>query len=401
MVMVALLLGGCPRDTPGDPGDAATDGGGADADGQVSPGDGGPDAADAGGIQYDFCDEPMFRLPVQEPDRFGGISLWGDRVAFSRYINYPTGPPAQLYLLEITSCVEHQLTDGLRVDEVNLWDRNVYWSDDLTCGSQPCRDVYYMNLDDGNEVELSGDPLGALEPKGNDRFVAYTRYPSENSSWELVLMDIETRQRQVIAPQGSSPTYPVMGERYVVWSGYTADPQSVGKDVFYHDLQTGQTVHVDETYAGYQYGVAVGGEYLTWFGADVDVTAPYHLMLYHIPTGDSTVLVEDDGVVGWGFVHRNLVGNATNRYQGQWNNQQFDVELYDIESGLRRRVTTQPGRISIKGISFPYLLMIDLVEGAGGNTVAVSPHYIVNMVKMGLTDASGRLLPGDGVLAPP
>jgi hypothetical protein len=259
-----------------------------------------------------------------------------------------------------------------------------------------------MNLDEREPVELSDDPVwGAGDPTGNDRYVAYTRYPAENSSWELMLMNIETRQRQVIAPQGSSPSYPVMGERYVVWSGYTQDPQSVGKDVFYHDLQTGQTVHVDETYAGYQYGVAVGGEYLTWFGADVDLTDPYHLVLYHIPTGDSTVLVDNDGGVRWGWIHRNLVGYSTNRYQGQWSLFPFpkDMELYDIESGLRRRISAEPSRLIINEIFFPYLRVTNVLEGASSS--AECPHYIVNMVKMGLTDASGRLIPGDGVIEPP
>jgi hypothetical protein len=83
-----LLLAGCVENAPGDwPGDGEIPDAGpildvapSDADGAVEP-DARPE-----GVQYDFCAQGFFKLPINTPDEQAyGVSIWGTRVAYGRW----------------------------------------------------------------------------------------------------------------------------------------------------------------------------------------------------------------------------------------------------------------------------------------------------------------------------
>ncbi len=396
----SIVLGACSCDDSANVNDAGlTDANVADADAAVvvQP-DASPDAGDGGQVFYDFCALPMFQLPVDASDRHRGVSLWGDRVVFGRTIRSPTLIPSQLYLLDLVTCMEERLTEGRTVEQVTSWDRSVFWTDNHTCG-ESCREIFYLDLEQGTPTQLTSQTYGTFVPYGNDDYVVFTRLTEllDLGQQDLVLLDLATSQERILAPADAHPTYHAVSERYVAWTAASGDPQSQGRDVYYHDLVTGVTTHIDETAAGYQYAVTVDGDHLSWFGSDLYLQDPYHLVLHHIPTGDSTVLVDNDGAVRWGRIHRNLVAYNTTRYTGNQIQLPADIEIYDIDTGLRRRVTQSSGGLISMGLFFPRLMVVNYVSSITDS----NPYYFIDLVKYGITDETGHLLPGDGVVVVP
>jgi hypothetical protein len=74
------------------------------------------------------------------------------------------------------------------------------------------------------------------------------------------------------------------------------------------------------------------------------------------------------------------------------------MELYDIDLGLSRRLTTQEGPIAPTAISSPYLLIIRLLFLYD---TFMNDYYIANLEALDVIDGSGVLIPGSPVITPP
>jgi hypothetical protein len=236
------------------------------------------------------------------------------------------------------------------------------------------------------------------EPRTDGRYLLYKKNSSEspNASIRLLLWDMQQGTEEVLAEAGSQPGYYDIGDQVVVWSAYTQDPSSVGKDVFYYDLATQTPVHIDSTYERYQYNVFTSGEYLTWGGSDVWLLSPYHLILYHVPTGEERVLVENDESVAQGCIHGNLVAYLTSKYMlAPVGPMPADIEIYDIETEVTRRVTAWEGNLAVAQVFFPYMLLAYWVDAHQFE------YYIANLEQLGIVDETGHVIEGAGVVEPP
>ncbi|MFH2007877.1 MAG: hypothetical protein ABI333_14940 [bacterium] len=162
------------------------------------------------------------------------------------------------------------------------------------------------------------------------------------------------------------------------------------------DLWTGENVHIDSTYEGYQYFVLLCGEYVVWDASDVWLTPPYRMVHHHIPSGKATVISEDNWV-SRAAIHRNLVRLNTTKYiTPDWF--RFDIELYDIDTGVCRRVTTEAGPLAIYKLFFPHALIFVYRK------IGIQPQndlYVADLVKLGLVDETCYVIPGGGVLPQP
>jgi hypothetical protein len=210
---------------------------------------------------------------------------------------------------------------------------------------------------------------------------------------------VATGDTTELAPYHSQVGYLDLSERYAVWNQYTGDPQSTGRDVYYHDLETGTTHHVDLSYAGYQYDLTAWGRYIVWVGSDTYTFPPWHLMAYDIETGDSTLLLGDERGPPIAWMHGSLVAYTTTRYRTDTDitNRPADVELYDLSTGVTRRLTTWPSNLRANRIFHPWLLIIDVL----GVSQGMNDWYLAHLGRLGVTDAEGHLVPGEPVLEPP
>lgn len=75
-----------------------------------------------------------------------------------------------------------------------------------------------------------------------------------------------------------------------------------------------------------------------------------------------------------------------------------DMELYDIGSGLSRRLTTQEGITAPVAMASPYLLVIRFL---GLYDPFMNDYWIANLEALGAIDGAGSLVPGDPVFTPP
>jgi hypothetical protein len=216
---------------------------------------------------------------------------------------------------------------------------------------------------------------------------------------KLMLWDMQTDQKRELAPAGSKPGYFDISDRYVTWSAYTTDPQSTGKDVFFYDLETHSATHIDYTYERYQYDVSISGPWMTWYSSDVWVTPPYHLYLYNVETDERIALAENDRTGCYGTVHQNLVAWTTGKYREDQDPgiRPADIEVYDIDTGISRRVTTRPSMLRQVQVFFPYLIIVDVL----GQERNMDDYYVAHLVRLGITDAQGHVIAGEGVLEPP
>jgi hypothetical protein len=72
-----------------------------------------------------------------------------------------------------------------------------------------------------------------------------------------------------------------------------------------------------------------------------------------------------------------------------------DVELYDLETDVYRRLTTARSALRVWDLQGPWItFIVSLGE-------YVYEYYVAHLERLGVVDASGRLLPGDAVLEPP
>jgi hypothetical protein len=102
--------------------------------------------------------------------------------------------------------------------------------------------------------------------------------------------------------------------------------------------------------------------------------------------------------VSAGWINDGLVLYNTSAYTGTENLNPSDLELYEMNSAVSRRLTTVDSNLRARGIDLPYALIIHrlFLPSPGQND-----FYIANLEALGVIDASGVLIPGGPVIDPP
>lgn len=409
IVLLLAALSGCEETTAGSD-DAGVDGQVlADAAMDAAP----PvdaSATDAGqkpeGVQFDYCDQPFFKLHIGgEDEGVWGFSLSGSRLSYNLS---PSGGQLifDLYVFELDTCFEYQLTEGARGTSAWIHGNEVLWSEDRDARTDPndyhCKDIYRYDLAAWREDQLTDHPYCEWNPRTNGRHIAFERStetggdaPRENLLW-----DREEGTVIRYAEPGAQAAHYDLSSRWLAWSGYTQLATSVGKDVFVRDLQTGLDAHLQTSTGYYCYGVQLDGDYLTFACSEYWLSHPFHLFLRHLPTGEELHLDGAEQDTGWithGPIDSGIVAwSTTKRIENpDLIAKVSEVELYDIETGIYRRLTTAPSMMRIVDIQVPWVtfgryLSPDVIE-----------YYVGHLGRLGVLDADGRLIEGGGVLDPP
>jgi hypothetical protein len=262
-------------------------------------------------------------------------------------------------------------------------------------------DLYRYDLGTWSMEQLTDHPYCEWHPETNGRHIAYERSVAEggDAPAENLLWDLQTDSVIQFAEPGSNAGYFDINDRYLAWSRYPSSGSSLGKDVFYRHLETGDTTQIPNSALYYCYDVRLGGEYLTYAGSEYWGQLPFHLFLHHLPTGEELHL--DGGPTINGITHGAIDAGIV-----AWNTTQHaidfdpfdpttDVELYDIEIDGYRRLTTARSALRVWDLQVPWItFIVSLGE-------YVYEYYVAHLERLGVVDANGRLLPGDAVLEPP
>lgn len=396
-VLVAAVSwhgGGCVDDVPGGNADAGTEAGTEDASVLDAAEEASvPDAAVRPDARvFDFCGESLIKMPFDAMDGYlRDHELEGMQVfySFRRLDGY-----GQIYRFDLNLCEEQQLTiSGSAMYFGVKGDTLVY--DRYSATDPLCRDLDVIDLDN-----LSIDPIldsQACEsrPHTNGHQVGYLYQPDNTSPGEFRLHDLGLGSYMVLSPFTGLKS-PRMSDRYVVWTAVDPLPWSEGSDVFVHDIATGDTTRVEASFDRWQDWIFVWEDYVTWSGAEGDLVPPYHLVLYNLITAEATTLLEGDYAIRTAHIRDGLVTYSTSRYTQTTDRAPSDIEIYDLETGITRRLTAESGYLRAARIDPPYLLMtLDHGQALRDDL------YVANLEMMGVLDTSGRLIPGGGVLALP
>jgi hypothetical protein len=398
------------EETPAGGGDAGVDAqvGRDAAEDAAPPADAGP--PDAGqkpdGVQHDYCGQPFFKLHIGgEDEDLWGYSLSGDRLAYNLS---PSGGQLvfDLYLLELDTCVEYQLTDGARATTAFIHGDEILWSENRDSRPDPddyyCKDIYRYDLTLWREEQLTNHPLCEWTPVTNGDHIAFSRSTDVggDAPREYLLWNRSRGTDIRFADPGAQAGQFDLSARWLAWSGYTQLATSIGKDVFVKDLSTGVDTHIETSAGYYCYVVRLDGEYLTYTCSEYWLDFPYHLFLRHLPTGEELELdgaeADVDGITH-GAIHDGIVAWSTTKHMASPDitNPVYDVELYDIETGIYRRLTTAQSKLRISEIQLPWATF----------TRHIGPdefeYYVGHLGRLGVLDADGRLIEGGPVLDPP
>lgn len=394
----ALVLGGCPDNPVGqDAGDTGvTDATVPDAriDAQVPDGHVPPDV-----VQYDFCNEPFFKLPIDgQVSETTGIVVHQRKVAWSnRPVPDPVGS-AEVFLLDLDTCLRTQLTVGSWAGSVSMGSDDVVWADLKDGWDTYCYELYRYGIATGVTERLTESPQCEVEVLSSGKYLAFQRSETPIDARSLHLLDRDSGIIKELAGTSTAINSFDLNEKYVVYAGYGGGIQAIGRDVYWYDLSTGESHHLDATYPRYQEWVLLWNDWVSIRGTDSDQTGPSYLELYNLVTQETTSIIEGDFSVSAGWINDGLVLYNTSAYTGTENLNPSDLELYEMNSAVSRRLTTVDSNLRARGIDLPYALIIHrlFLPSPGQND-----FYIANLEALGVIDASGVLIPGGPVIDPP
>jgi hypothetical protein len=369
-------------------------------------------AADSGGVgpvetvHFDFCDEPLFKLPMDgHTEQTAYPDMWGHQIS---YVRHPVGVYEILnpYRFDIDRCTEEQLTAESRASVTSICPELIIWSDGryyLQGQDDHCGDIHILYFDSFEEVRLTDDKDCEFLEETNGMYLAYTKavYDPDQSPMPgpsvLKLMDLSDFEVIELAPGEAETAYLDMDETHLVWGAGTAEPDSIGRDIHYRNLQSGETRRVVESGPYWTHQVSVSSGHIVYRASETYQAGSLSLHLYIIDSEEHIVLAENDDAWPRGAVGGNLVAWATDKYGGGLG-QPNDIEMYDIRSGRFRRLTTRASELRPHALQFPYLLIYD---DLGLDERLQYDYYVANLVKLGVTDDEGNLLEGEAVLEPP
>lgn len=399
LMLMALLMSGCGSacggGNPGSNGNSNRDAG---PDADAVPSDAGrtdaePDATGDGGrpegVAYDYCHQDLFKLPPGPTEDILSVFLRDHYVVSSRWVDYPERDTLHdVYLFDLQECKEYALIKAPDVQAGDsIYGTEVVVGDYSYEGSRG--DLFIYDIESWSYIRLTDSSESEAHAKYNGRHVAYwdsTGAP-DGGNYGLTLWELQTDEHITLSTWQAAPEVHAISERYVAWTARCFDPPGYGKDVFYHDLQTGVTTHIESTG---QFDIRVldlSGDRIVWMENDND---HYNIILYKIETEDEVRLTGD------GFDHRNprirgnLVAWITYMYSGgsyATDPAHEDLYLYDLDTGVGRRITSESAAWA-PGHAHPPWLLFKKMLGQWNREV-----YVMNMVQSGVIDSTGHVIP--------
>jgi beta propeller repeat protein len=200
-------------------------------------------------------------------------------------------------------------------------------------------ELYLYSIQTGEETRLTNEVSLKFSPMFNDEFILYKSNlgcPTVDD-YNLSLMDRSTGEATVVSGCDQDPETHSISDYYAAW---TARPYpGHNKDIFVRDLAAGYTFRIDSTDEGSQYFPSTDDDHVVWQDHRSGWREVY---MYTFSTGVEECLTPDqweqarphlrDGIVAW-------CDYRYSQQSGEYGD--CDVYVYEIASGVGRRVTTQ------------------------------------------------------------
>lgn len=408
--VLSAVLSGCGQSpgTSDDPQDGALP----QADAALDPPDATDprDAADAADVEVspsadastiESCDPTLIPTPGVA-DGWGGMDLSEGRLVFAKS---ELSPPvsSDLFVFDLQTCALTRLTQDIWAIGVAVHADVVVWNDARGSFIDPnhCNDIYRSSLDSWQEEQLTNVAYCDLLPVTNGQEAAFIRL--DLTPWveqsHVVLLDLAGGIESTLASAPESDLGNVaICSHTLAWTRQPQVPLQ-GEELWLYDLASGDSTEL----------VLAAPHELTIHGVSDDclfmkqtppgMNRPQDLVVYDFATGDATVAAHSEENYDFLFAKlgRHLAIWTTQAYSGLTTSRPSDLELYDPRTGIHRRLTTDVADWAPTVLDEPWLILAHrLIPNQWEYD-----HYVVNLESLGVLDASGYLLPGPPLLAPP
>ncbi|MCD6498285.1 MAG: hypothetical protein J7M25_08325 [Deltaproteobacteria bacterium] len=142
------------------------------------------------------------------------------------------------------------------------------------------------------------------------------------------------------------------------------------------------------------------GRYLGWYGAFDDSPSEDHweTRVMDLETGLYQEVAQEPIVSPFPRPWKTVLAMNTTKYiSDPQDRYPMDIMLLDTETGVERRVTSEPGYVFLPGGFDPPWLVIGVYAGVKNR----HNFWVLNVYEAGLIDEDGHVVPGGPVIAPP
>lgn len=188
-----------------------------------------------------------------------------------------------------------------------------------------------------------------------------------------------------------------LGASKLAYTGYHAG--GWGKDVYYYDLSTGETVYLEETAAGFQYSADVRGDYLIWDESDWAHDFPFKMMAHQLSASETKLISDEEWTEPSGRVHRGILAYNSTVRTVRAGYRDSDIVVRDLQTGVSRILTRDTGSLRSIRLHLPYMILAHILYPG----LASPPFdlYVANLEALGVIDESGHVVAGEPVLDQP
>lgn len=343
------------------------------------------------GIQHDYCHQTRFKLPPTSEDISGFVSLSNGRVTYSmRPDPKDTVHSFDLYLFDLLTCTEYVVAGHVGTQVGSIWQDTIVWADERWSTSQQFNtELVSLDIPTWTETRLTFS-LDAAEahPRTNGRHLVF--WDSDGAPPEgyygLTLWDTLTNERTRLAEWDLGPTNHYIGQRYVAFAA--GHPLGSYKDVYYHDILTRTTHHIESTGPGQQEFVRAWEGTIVW---EEEKDCRFEVVVYDIETGQEMRPIDDEYDETRPGIWQNLLIYNTYRYSGMsWCGGPYnyrDVCIHDLDTGYGRRITEESGYWWPLAVDPPWLVY------SMGFGPQKEEYYVINLVQAGMLDQDGHVIP--------
>ncbi|MDY0002705.1 MAG: hypothetical protein RBU30_15520 [Polyangia bacterium] len=246
-------------------------------------------------------------------------------------------------------------------------------------------ELFSYTIQTGEETRLTYEVSKKLVPMFNDQFILYKSNAGcpAIDDYNLSLMDRTTGEATVVSGCDQDPETHSIGEHYAAW---TARPYpGHNKDIFVRDLAAGHNFRIDSTDEGDQYIPTTDEDHVVWQDQRSGWREVY---MYTFSTGVEECLTPDQWEQGWPFLRDGLVAWCDYRFSqqgGQYGD--CDVYVYEIATGVGRRVTTQSRPWRPRYVDSGWLLYAQKILGG------TYKLYMHDLVSDGILSPDGHVIP--------
>jgi len=309
----------------------------------------------------------------------------GQQVIVDELVTYgvaDSGEPSDVFLHDLQTCVEYLVSpQNERPDTTpSIWNNRIVYGAIIPPEEYVVSGAQLMELDlETMELRQLSPWAQGLRPRQNDRYLLFRRYEIDRGIYDLVLHDRWTDQQTVLADGTQGAESHRINEDYAVWIAWGG----AGKSVFYAELATGDVVEVPDTRDHAVYDTDLSGDIVLWTDLRTGLGAIHGL---RISTGEPLQLTDDGDVHSRPVIDGHI---AAWRTRPPGSSDGYRIEAYDLETGVRRVVVSEPSMDwKPADLDGEWLIYLEETSGYWYNII-----HAVNLRRLGVLGPDGHLVP--------